>query len=87
MAIHLVTQIDGEEFRITLSHDDAGNYVAEAVHLAGGEAAERHAPPHVRVVDPAKERAVRALFASLRRLVDERRACDPRRGPDAPAAA
>lgn len=87
MAIHLVTQIEGEEFQITLSHDDAGNYVAEAVHLARGEGAEGRVPPHVRVVDPAKERAVRALFASLHRLVDERRACGPRQGPDAPAAA
>ncbi len=85
MAIHLVTQIEGEEFQITLSHDDAGNYVAEAVHLARGEVG--HVPPHVRVVDPAKERAVRALFASLHRLVNERRACGPRQGPDAPAAA
>lgn len=80
MAIHMEIQIAGEDFRITLSRDEAGNYVAEAARAA------RSAPgsaegPRVRVVDRLKERALHSLFDSLARHVEAQS------GPEAPAAA
>jgi hypothetical protein len=82
MAIHMVTQVGGEDFKITLSRDDAGNYVAEAARLVQGGLLAGTIAPHVRVVDSVKERALSVLFDSLRRQTSE-----PTQGPDAPAAA
>jgi len=80
MAIHMEIEIAGEDYEVTLSRDEAGNYVAEAARLvSGGRRAEA---PRVRVVDGVKERALRSLFDSLHRLAP---GASP--GPDAPAAA
>ncbi len=68
MAIHMVTQIAGEEFDVTLSRDDAGNYVAEAARSPRRENGTGAEPPCVRVVDPVKERAMMSLFDSLHRM-------------------
>ncbi len=88
MAVHMVTRVAGEDFRITLSRDDAGNYVAEAARLPRPEGAPGISAPSVRVVDVVKERALTSLFDSLQRLA-ARRADDSSspEGPDAPAAA
>ncbi len=82
MAVHMVTRVGGEEFRITLSRDDAGNYVAEAARLPR-DGAPGGSPPSVRVVDARKERALASLLDSLHRLTGS---LSPG-GPDAPAAA
>jgi hypothetical protein len=80
MAIHMEIEYGGEDYKVTLSRDEAGNYVAEAARLLrGGSGVE---VPRVRVVDRVKDRALRALFESLSRL-----APGASRGPDAPAAA
>jgi hypothetical protein len=85
MAVHMVTRVGGEDYRITLSRDDAGNYVAEAARLLrAGDGAGTFAP-HLRVVDAVKERALAALFGSLQQVADERRDASPS-GPDLPAA-
>ncbi len=84
MAVHMVTQVDGLEYRITLSRDDAGNYVAEAARCAGGHA-DRSGLPSIRVLDSVKERALRTLFDALSRAASER--ASGKDGPDAPAAA
>jgi len=81
MAIHMVTRVGGEDFRITLSRDDAGNYVAEAARLPRSGGAPGGEAPSLRVVDVVKERALTSLFDSLQRF-----AARPQ-GPDAPAAA
>lgn len=80
MAIHMEIEIAGEDYEVTLSRDEAGNYVAEAARLlrAGGGAAA----PRIRVVDGVKERALRSLFDSLHRV-----AAGAPPGPDTPAAA
>ena len=83
MAVHMVTRVGGEDFRVTLSRDDAGNYVAEAARLPGAGDPVGGSLPSVRVVDARKERALASLFDSLRRLA-ARPSSD---GPDAPAAA
>lgn len=80
MAIHMEIQIAGADFRVTLSRDDAGNYVAEAAR-ASRSAPPGAEPPRVRVVDRVKERALHSLFDSLSRLTEARP------GPEAPAAA
>jgi hypothetical protein len=87
MAIHMVTEIGGREFELTLSRDDAGRYVAEAVQLPGEGRAEVAAGKHVRVVDPVKERALGSLIESLRELAGVRQPDHAREGPDAPSAA
>ncbi len=87
MTIHMVTQVDGQDFKLILSRDDAGNYVAEAARmLQGGNLAVTEAPC-VRVVDSAKERALNALFDSIHRVASSRRSAPPPEGPDTPAAA
>ncbi len=68
MAIHMVTQVAGEDFDVTLSRDDAGNYVAEAARLLQRENQAGTEPPRVRVVDAVKERAMTSLFDSLHRM-------------------
>ncbi len=84
MAVHMVTQVDGLDYRITLSRDDAGNYVAEAARCTNGHAG-RSGLPTIRVLDPLKERALRTLFDALSRAASDRAA--EKDGPDAPAAA
>jgi hypothetical protein len=79
MAVHMVTRVGGEDFRVTLSRDDAGNYVAEAARLPG-TGAPGGALPSVRVVDARKEHALASLFDSLHRLTE-------RLSPDGPDAA
>jgi hypothetical protein len=81
MAVHMVTRVGDEEFKVTLSRDDAGNYVAEAARLPSAGADMRGPLPSVRVVDARKERALTSLLDSLQRLTDSPD------GPDAPAAA
>jgi len=87
MAIHMVALVDGEELRITLSRDDAGNYVAEAARLLHGETAQGLEVPHVRVVDPVRELALRSLFDSLHGLASRRRGASSGDDPDPPPAA
>ena len=87
MAIHMVTRVDGEELRITLSRDDAGNYVAEAARLLQGDVASGIEVPRVRVVDPVKEQALRSLFDALHRLAAGRHRDPPGDDPGPPAAA
>ncbi len=83
MAVHMVTRVGGEDYQVTLSRDDAGNYVAEAARvLRAGEGGGTSAP-HLRVVDAVKERALTSLFDSLQ--ARQRSAPWPE-GPDAPAA-
>jgi hypothetical protein len=84
MAVHMVTRVGGEDFKVTLSRDDAGNYVAEAARLSipGGGTV-----PSVRVVDAIKERAMASLFDSLQRLASRRPGGLSPDGPDTPAAA
>jgi hypothetical protein len=84
MAVHMVTRVGGEDYRVTLSRDDAGNYVAEAARLPKGEGATGSYAPHLRVVDTVKERALTSLFDSLQRVAarDDRSS----EGPDLPAA-
>ncbi len=66
MAIHMEIEYGGEGYKVTLSRDEAGNYVAEAARLLrSGSGVEA---PRVRVVDRLKDRALRALFDSLSRL-------------------
>ena len=74
MAIHMVVDVEGTEYRLTLSRDDAGNYVADAARHGGGDPGAAAFVPLVRVVDSAKERAMEALLDSLRRLRTDRRA-------------
>ncbi len=81
MAIRMEIEIEGEDYEVVLSRDEAGNYVAEAARLLRGGGAGAEAT-RVRVVDRIKERALRALFDSLHRLSP---GASP--GPDAPAAA
>jgi hypothetical protein len=69
MAIHMTTQVEGEQFNVTLSTDDAGHYVAEAARFEHGM---YRTPVQVRIVDTDKERAILALFQSLRELVVSR---------------
>ena len=87
MAVHMVTRVAGEDFRITLSRDDAGNYVAEAARLPRVEGVPGNSVPSVRVVDVVKERALTSLFDSLQRLAARRADDSAPEGPDAPAAA
>ena len=87
MAVHMVTQVGGEDFKFTLSRDEAGNYVAEAERLANGKYLAGAEASHVRVVDSGKERALRFLFDSLQRLVADEQSRPSRGGPDAPATA
>jgi hypothetical protein len=86
MAIHMVTRVGGEEFRVTLSRDDAGNYVADGARLPRGEHAGGVEVPTVRVIDMVKERAFRSLLDSLQRLAGEQRNL-PHDDPDTPTAA
>ncbi len=77
MAIHMELEIAGQDYKVTLSRDDAGNYVAEgARRLRGAPGAEA---PRVRVVERVKERALRSLLDALARVEADR--------GDAPAAA
>ncbi len=70
MAVHMVTRVGGEDYQVTLSRDDAGNYVAEAARLVRTEGVTATVAPHLRVVDVVKERALRSLFDSLQRNAD-----------------
>ena len=83
MAIHMVTQIGGEDFRITLSRDDAGNYVAEASRVRKVAGASSGTSP-LRFVDAVKERALTSLLDSLQHVAATRQS-DP--SPDGPAPA
>ena len=87
MAIHIVTQVDGEELKITLSRDDAGNYVAEAARMVHGGPNPGTETPRLRVVDPVKEQALRSLFDALHRLAASRQRDPPGDDPGPPAAA
>lgn len=87
MTVHMVTRVEGEDFKVTLSRDDAGNYVAEAARLLKAGDARGTMAPHVRVVDVSKERALASLLESLRQLAARRRDDPSPEGPDAPAAA
>jgi len=87
MAIHIVTQVDGEELKITLSRDDAGNYVAEAARMVQGGSAPGTETPRLRVVDPVKEQALRSLFDALHRLAASRHRDPLGDDPGPPAAA
>jgi hypothetical protein len=82
MPIHMVAQVAGVDFKVTLSRDGAGNYVAEAARLLRGERDASIEAPRVRVVDGVKERALKSLFDALGRITQ-----DHAGGPDAPAAA
>ena len=84
MAVHMVTRVGGEDYKVTLSRDDAGNYVAEAARLLRVDGAARTIAPHLRVVDAVKERALTSLFDSLQRVA-ARNDRSPE-GPDLPAA-
>ncbi|HET6436436.1 MAG TPA: hypothetical protein VFG59_00140 [Anaeromyxobacter sp.] len=74
MAIHMVTRVAGEEFDVTLTRDDAGNYVAEAARRLGDGFVPRTETPRIRVVHPMKERAWQSLLDLLRneRPVEDR---------------
>jgi len=87
MSIHVVTQVKGQDFKITLSRDEAGNYVAEASRLLPGERTTGTEAPRIRVIDSAKEQALRALYDSLLRLVSNRAGDPPKNGPVPPSAA
>jgi hypothetical protein len=82
MAVRMVAHVQGQDFQITLSRDDAGNYVADGARLSGGANGSGELP-RVRVIDSEKERALHSLYESLRRLATS----DAADGPDAPAAA
>ncbi len=73
MTVHMVTRVGGEDYKVTLSRDDAGNYVAEAARLLSAEVGAGSFAPHVRVVDVAKERALTSLIDSLQRRAAGRR--------------
>jgi hypothetical protein len=82
MAVRMVVDVEGVEYQVTLSRDDAANYVADA-SLAPRHGEGSATPlPMVRVVDQAKERAMSSLLVSLAKLGAERRAGAPAR-PDA----
>jgi hypothetical protein len=87
MAIRMVTEVGGEDFEITLSRDDAGNYVAEAAPLPQGGPGTGRMVPRLRVVDSVKERVMRSLFDSLRDAAAKRPTDPSPEGPDAPAVA
>jgi len=78
MAIDMVTQVGGEHFQVTLSRDDAGNYVAEAVRLLRGGRASAVEAPCLRVVHPTKERAVESLLDLLHNVGRARNGSPPR---------
>jgi len=65
MPVHMVTEVAGQHFQVTLSRDDAGNYVAEAVRQMRGGLASASEVPCVRVVHPTKERAMESLLDLL----------------------
>ncbi len=73
MAVHMVTRVGGEDYRITLSRDDAGNYIAEAARSLSAEPGAGSIAPHLRVVDAVKERALASLLDSLWHAAAERR--------------
>ncbi len=73
MAVHMVTRVGGEDYRITLFRDDAGNYIAEAARSLGAELGAGSIAPHLRVVDVVKERALASLLDSLWQMATERR--------------
>lgn len=68
MAIQIEVRVGGTGYRLTMTHDDVGNYVAEAARLLNEEPGAPTELPRVRVVDPVKERALRSLFDSLCQL-------------------
>jgi hypothetical protein len=61
MAIHMPMDVGGRSFNVTLSRDEAGNYVAEARPAP----LERAEPRKIRVVNPDKERAMHSLLELL----------------------
>ncbi len=85
MPIHMVTQVGGEDFQLTLSCDEAGNYVAEAVWLPQGDRVAGSVTPRVRVVHPDKERTLQSLFDLLRGIVGDVKAVPTQDGPSAAA--
>lgn len=84
MAVHMVTRVGGEDYRVTLSRDDAGNYIAEAARLLKIDGAAGTVAPHLRVVDVIKERALTSLFDSLQQIAA--RSDTSPGGPQLPAA-
>jgi hypothetical protein len=72
--VTMVTQLAGQAFQVTLSRDDVGNWVATAARLLrdDGVSATTEAPC-IRVVHPAKERALKSVFD----LLHEVHACRP----------
>jgi hypothetical protein len=73
----MVIDVEGTIYRITLSRDDAGNYVVDAAREPVGDQAAATILPVVRVVDSLKERAMRSLRDSLARITTDRRASAP----------
>ncbi len=73
MAVHMVTRVGGEDYRITLSRDDAGNYIAEAARSLSAESGAGTVAPQLRVVDVVKERAMASLLDSLWQAAVRRR--------------
>jgi hypothetical protein len=68
MGIHMVIDIANERFNVTLYRDDAGNYVADAVGPLRTGSATGASTPLLRVIDATKERAMKSLLDSLRRM-------------------
>jgi hypothetical protein len=67
MGIHLVVNVENESFNVTLSRDEAGNYVADATGPLREGRAVGASVPIVRVVDANKENVMKALLDSLHR--------------------
>ncbi len=72
MTVHMMTRVGGQDYRITLSRDDAGNYMAEAARLLAPAVEAGTFAPHVRVVDVVKERALASLLESLQQTSGRR---------------
>ncbi len=65
MAVHLDIEVEGATYRVALSRDDLGNYIADAAPGTAGDA--RAVLPVVRVIESDQEAAMRALLDSLTR--------------------
>ena len=73
MAVHMDTRVGSQDYRITLSRDDSGNYIAEAARSLSTELGAGTIAPHLRVVDVVKERALKLLLDSLWHAASGRR--------------
>lgn len=67
MAVHMVIDVENESFNVTLSRDDAGNYVADATGPFQKGRTMGASMPVVRTVDATKEIALKSLLDSLQR--------------------